>query len=406
MHRMSANPEVQPPGLTDPADPAGAVAEIGKIAAVETILAVVCRTTGLGFSAVARVTEERWIACAVRDEIAFGLLPGGELEIKSTICDEIRDSRQAVVIDHVSQDPAYCEHHTPRRYGFQSYISVPIFRPDGQFFGTLCGIDPKPARLNTPETLGMFNLFAELIGFHLDAVERLSRSAEELRTEREASDLREQFIAVLGHDLRNPLASITTGTAVLQSLPLGDRAMPVVARIQRSAHRMAELIENVLDFARGRLGGGIPVTREPEPCLPALLEQVVAELQAAWPHRVIRSQVVIEEPVACDGARIAQLCSNLLANALTHGEASSPVLVDARIEAGEFVLKVCNAGKPIPPEARQRLFQPYVRANAHPGQQGLGLGLYIASEIARAHRGTLDVTSTSTETCFRLCIPI
>ena len=91
----------------------------------------------MGFAAVARVTEDRWVACAVRDEIAFGLQPGGELEVETTICDEIRDSGRLVVIDNVAEDKAFCGHPTPRMYGFQSYISMPIVRPDGRFFGTL-----------------------------------------------------------------------------------------------------------------------------------------------------------------------------------------------------------------------------------------------------------------------------
>ena len=112
------------------------LAAVGKIKSVPTILEVVCRTTGLGFSAVARVTEDRWVACAVRDEIEFGLQPGGELQVETTICDEIRDSGRLVVIDNVAEDEVFCGHPTPRLYGFQSYISVPIHRPDGQFFGT------------------------------------------------------------------------------------------------------------------------------------------------------------------------------------------------------------------------------------------------------------------------------
>src|SRR5258707_10173235 len=155
----------------------GDVAAVSRIDAVPTILEVVCRTTGMGFAAVARVTEDRWIACGVRDEIAFGLRPGGELKVETTICNEIRDSRQPVVIDHVAEDPKFHGHPTPAQYGFQSYISVPILRKDGSFFGTLCAIDPRPARLNTPEVIGMFKLFADLIAFHLDARERLETSA-------------------------------------------------------------------------------------------------------------------------------------------------------------------------------------------------------------------------------------
>lgn len=136
------------------------ISAVSKIDAVASILEVICRTTGMGFSAVARVTQDRWVACAVRDEIAFGLLPGGELDVKTTICDEIRDSGRAVIIDHVAEDKDYCGHHTPRMYGLQSYISMPIVLPNGEFFGTLCAIDPRSARLNRPEVIGMFRNFA------------------------------------------------------------------------------------------------------------------------------------------------------------------------------------------------------------------------------------------------------
>src|SRR5688500_6682687 len=129
------------------------VAAIGRIDAVPTILDIVCRVTGMGFAAVARVTEDRWIACSVKDEIGFGLEPGGELRVETTICHEIRQSRSAVIIDHVAEDAEWRDHHTPAMYGFQSYISMPIILPDGHFFGTLCAIDPKPASLNRPEEM-------------------------------------------------------------------------------------------------------------------------------------------------------------------------------------------------------------------------------------------------------------
>src|SRR5579862_3954881 len=107
------------------------VESVGRIAAVPTILEVVCRTTGMRFAAVARVTEDRWIACSVLDEIDFGLKPGGELKIETTICNEIRQSREPVVINHVEEDETWCKHDAPALYGFQSYISMPIILEDG-----------------------------------------------------------------------------------------------------------------------------------------------------------------------------------------------------------------------------------------------------------------------------------
>jgi signal transduction histidine kinase len=352
---------------------------------------------------VARVTDERWIACAVRDEIAFGLRPGGELQVKTTICDEIRDSGRLVVIDHASEDETFCYHPTPRMYGFQSYISVPIYRPDGRFFGTLCAIDPKPARLNTPETVGMFKLFADLIGFHLDAQERIKLSEAALFDERETAQLREQFIAILSHDLRNPLNAVRGGADLLLAMPLDETVRRIATLIHRSADRMAGLVSNVMDFARGRLGGGLSLNRVADAGLEATLEQVVAEARTAWPERSVVTEFALGHPVFCDGERIAQLFSNLLANALTHGDPAGPVWVRARCDdGGGFELSVANLGRPLPPETLERLFQPFARASDRPG---LGLGLYIASEIARAHDGSLEVASSPAETRFTFRMP-
>ncbi|WP_199170633.1 GAF domain-containing sensor histidine kinase [Caulobacter sp. FWC2] len=381
------------------------IAAIGRIDVVPKILDVVCRTTGMGFAAVARVTGERWVACAVKDDIAFGLKPGGELELTSTICDEIRLSGVAVVIDHVAEDPDFRDHHTPAQYGFQSYISTPI-RCDGQFFGTLCAIDPDPARLRTPEIIGMFELFADMIGSQLEIQQRLARSQAALLDAQATSELRDQFIAVLGHDLRNPLAAIDGGVRLLNKTPLNERGTWVVGEITKSVARMADLIDDVLDFARGRLGGGIGIERRENLGLAESLEEVVNELRTGNPTRVVISDIRLSQAPAVDIGRINQLLSNLVGNALTHGAKDQPVRIEALDEGGVFRVSVANGGAPIPADTAQRLFQPFVRISSAPTQGGLGLGLYIASEIARAHGGTLTVTSDEHETRFTFAMPI
>ena len=166
------------------------IAAINSLPAVPTILEVVCRTTGMGFAAVARVTRERWIACSVLDEIDFGLRSGGELKVETTICSEIHESRKPVIINDVDEDVVFKTHHTPRTYGFKSYISVPIILANGTFFGTLCAIDPLPHRLERPETIGMFMLFAQMIAGHLDIEERLEeRTRERDRAWKHSRDL-------------------------------------------------------------------------------------------------------------------------------------------------------------------------------------------------------------------------
>jgi signal transduction histidine kinase len=384
----------------------GDIENVSRIEGVPTILDVVRRMTGMRFAAVARVTEDRWIACSVLDEIDFGLKPGGELKIETTICNEIRQSREPVIIDNVTEDEAWCKHATPAMYGFQSYISMPIILADGTFFGTLCAIDPRPARLRTPETIGMFRLFADLIAKHLDAQRKLAVTESALLEERAVSELREQFIAVLGHDLRAPMRAISFFVDLLvKKAPLDEESMTMGRLVRDSASRMVSLIDNLLDFARGRLGGGLTLNRDANKPLEPMLREVIAELSANRPGRVVEAVFALIEPVNCDRVRIAQLFSNLLGNALSYGSSDQPVRVRAISDAGNFELSVANAGAPIPPDALERLFQPFYRSAVLDNREGLGLGLYIAHEIAKAHGGTLGVTSTEGETCFTFRMP-
>jgi signal transduction histidine kinase len=379
---------------------------IQRIDAVPRILEIVCRSTGMGFAAVARVTDGRWICCAVRDEIEFGLQPGGELKVETTLCHEIRQSHEAVVIDHVARDEVYSGHHTPAMYGFQSYISVPIILTDGTFFGTLCAIDPRPARLNNLETIGTFKLFAELIASHLAALDRLAASEAILLSERQTSELREQFIAVLGHDLRNPLGAIAAGVRMMKKVKSAQETAEITGLMQASINRMSLLIDNVLDFARGRLGGGLSLQRSDGEPIARILDQVIAELRSSYPDKIINKKFRLTEAVNCDGQRIGQLFSNLLGNAVTHGPSDKPIEVRATTRNGIFELSVSNAGDAIPPAAMAQLFKPFYRGTVKQSLQGLGLGLYIASEIARAHDGILDVNSSADETRFTFRMPI
>ncbi len=378
---------------------------VSRIQAVPTILEVVCRTTGMGFAAVARVTEERWIACGVQDEIGFGLAPGGELKVETTICNEIRESRQPVIIDNVAEDRHWCQHATPAMYGFQSYISIPIILADGSFFGTLCAIDPRPARLSAPEVTGMFKLFAELIGKHLDAARKLAATESALTEERAVAELREQFIAVLGHDLRTPTRAIRCFADLLLNGPLDKRTSEMVSIIRDSSARMQSLIDNLLDLARSRMGGDLNIKLNDGPLEPTLRE-VIAELNAGMPDRVVETAFDLSRPVNCDQARVAQLFSNLLSNALTYGTEDRPVQVRAFTNAEGFELSVANGGQPIPLEALDHLFQPFFRSATPWNREGLGLGLYIAHEIAKAHGGTLRVESADDETRFTFHMPL
>jgi signal transduction histidine kinase len=382
------------------------VAAIARISAVPALLKVICQNTGMGFAAVARVTDGTWTACAVEDNIEFGLKPGGRLQVETTLCSESRALRRPVVIDDASTDPVYFNHHTPRLYNIQSYISVPIVHANGDYFGNLCAIDPRPAVVSDARVVAMFTAFADLIARQLENEDRQARTETALQSERATAELREQFIAVLGHDLRNPLSAVSAAAELL----LRRESEPDLARLGRrlkaSTRRMSGLIDDVLDFARVRLGSGLGLSMREADFLASGLKEVVDEVRAAHPGLDIQEHIAIHAAVRCDQGRIQQVLSNLLGNAVTHGAPERPIVVRAAIEGDALVLSVTNGGTPIPTGDLAKIFQPYWRpAHSKPGG-GLGLGLYIASEIVAAHGGTLRVTSCAEDgTCFLATLP-
>ena len=143
------------------------VAEVQAISAVPDIMHTLAELTGLRFICVAHVTDATWTACAIMDQLDFGLKPGDPLDVTTTLCEDVRDTGMAIVIDSVDDSPTYRDHATPLLYGFKSYFSLPLFRPCGAYFGTLCGLDPHPASLSNKTTVTTMRLFAELISKQL-----------------------------------------------------------------------------------------------------------------------------------------------------------------------------------------------------------------------------------------------
>ncbi|MBZ9730573.1 GAF domain-containing sensor histidine kinase [Salegentibacter sp. JZCK2] len=373
---------------------------------VSKLLNIICQNTGMGFAAIARVTEDKWIACASKDQISFGIKPGDELPVETTICSQVRQQDQPVFIDNVATNTTYAKHPIPEMYGFLSYISVPLYKKDGSFFGTICAIDKKAAKIDTEEIRGMFQLYAELLGFHLEVIEEKDKAEAKLTEEKHIAELREQFIGILGHDLKNPIATTRMSAEILMKFSKEDIVKRNAALIKSTSIRMEGLIDNLLDFARGRLGEGIKLRKTKDfKKLENTLEQVINEVKTTTPDQEIKSNIEIKNPVNCDPDRIAQLCANLLGNAVTHGSPGKPIELRAACINGEFRLEITNKGIKIPKQVREKLFEPFYRLEGDEPQKGLGLGLYIASQIALAHEGNINVTSTDKETVFSFVMP-
>lgn len=390
---------------------------------VRRLLEVVCRTTGLGFAAVARVTEQQWIACAVRDEIGFGLQAGDELQLETTICNEIRQSGHLVVIDHVDLDQHFCAHPTPKQYGFQSYISVPITLADGRFFGTLCGIDPKPARLNTPATIATFTLFAELIAFHLEAGDRLTalettvaqRTAalhesnlalrrQMHRSERDRSALRALAARVEGvreqertaiarelHDaLGQSLTAIKIDLAAMRKLVAEARPRTTDAMLER-VDAMESMVEGALD----------EVERIVSELRPAVLDSLGCVAAAEWLVSQFNKRTGIQtsfdgepglEVPGESGTAVFRILQEALTNVSRHAAASSVVVRLAR-DRRDVVLFVGDNGRGLLPADRSK---------------AMTFGLRGMAERVRSLHGAmslLDQSGKGVELTVRIPIP-
>lgn len=153
------------------------VIEVQAISAVPDIMHTLAELTGLRFICVAHVTDASWTACAIMDRLDLGLKPGDPLDVTKTLCEDVRDTGMAIVIDSVDESPAYRDHPIPLMYGFKSYFSLPLFRPCGAYFGTLCGLDPNPASLSNKTTVTTMRLFAELISKQLKTAEQAAQAS-------------------------------------------------------------------------------------------------------------------------------------------------------------------------------------------------------------------------------------
>lgn len=251
-------------------------------------------------------------------------------------------------------------------------------------------------------------LFAasERRAYERDLVEAKSIAERITGEVQSAAQLREELVAVLGHDLRNPVFALASGLKILKRETLSARAQRVIGLMEGSIVRASALIENVMDFARARLGGGISLKLQDDTPLADVIEQVVAEMRLIAPGRHFDVAVEVPPGLTFDPGRFGQLLSNLLGNAVVHGAIDQPIRLRADINEGGLEVAVANGGRPISAEAMTKLFQPFFRGNSSSDKHGLGLGLHIASEIAKAHGGSLTVASFAEETRFTFRMPL
>jgi signal transduction histidine kinase len=270
-----------------------------------------------------------------------------------------------------------------------------IERPDGSRVTVVVNI--RPLKNQSGDVTGAINCFYDIT----ERKRAESRLADSLNRERELAEFREMFIGMLGHDLRNPVASIVmSAAALLQRDELSEKNAEKAAIIIRGGQRMQRMITQLLEFTRARLGGGFPL--EPKPVdLREVCRNVVEEFEAS-----IEMEMEGDLTGTWDEDRLAEVLSNLVGNAIEYARPETAVLVKAYAEGAAVVAEIVNQGDPIPADVLPFIFQPFRRARREPSRTGnLGLGLYIAHEIALAHGGTLNADSTDGRTTFVIRLP-
>jgi signal transduction histidine kinase len=218
--------------------------------------------------------------------------------------------------------------------------------------------------------------------------------ADQRRQVTQALRLHELFVAILGHDLRNPLGALVAGTELLADQLTDDRHQRTLSRMSSAGRRMTAMIEQLLDLARARLGGGVGFARARRPVdVRELVQRTLDELRASHRGREVAFEAGGDCTTSGDPERLLQLFSNVIANALAHGEPGGTVVVRVAGDRPDIVVEIKNPGV-IPPEQLATLFEPFRREHRHTHSAGLGLGLFISQQIALAHRGDIEIASS------------
>lgn len=311
------------------------------------------------------------------------------------LTDCVRENRPLWIEDFASMQRHYpaLSHDVGRRPHADRWAVLPL-RGAGEAIGAL-GFSLHSARPGfSEEERASFEQLAAITGaaLHRGRLHDEERGARERLAQ--TATFGEELVAIVSHDLRNPLAAASLSLRQAARGIEDSKASLHIQRADRSLARMQKMIEQLLDLTRVRLGSGIPVERQP--CdLAAILDDVVSEASSAHPSLSIEKQIAADGRGSWDPQRLAQLFTNLIANAAQHGHPGAPLRVFLDGDAHRVRVVVQNQGTPIPAATLEHIFEPFRRGDAA-RKQGLGLGLHIAREIAARHGGTIEMTSDAT----------
>lgn len=344
---------------------------------------------------------------ALYDEAACGLLltdrRGTILRANRTFCRWIGLDAEALVGHRRFQDLLtmggrifYQTHWAPLllMQGSVAEVKLDLMHPDDRSIPMVMN---AVSREHGGEILHELALFVaeDRHAYERELMSARKQAEELLSHQQDRARFAEQMVGIVSHDLRSPLSAITLGAELLARTPLNREQELVLSNLKRSVSRSKRLIDDLLDFTLARMGRGLAIDAKPIDVRSAVANHV-SELGLAYPGRSIVHRHAGEGSCRADADRLFQVVSNLVANAMSYGAPDQPVTVSSRIEPGGFRLAVHNRGPMIAADKLPTLFEPMVRGTAvGSGTRSVGLGLYIVAEIARAHGGDVEVSSSA-----------
>jgi signal transduction histidine kinase len=316
------------------------------------------------------------------------------------------DHRRPIIIDHVDSDPHYKDHHTPKTYGLQSYISVPIILKNGTFFGTLCAIDAKPAKVNNAKVIGTFTMFAELLSFHLQSLELLEQSYEvtnELKNKNRIlttinNDL-DDIVYTASHDLKSPISNLENLVEVLSDTVSQENidreeARHIMGMMKSSLQRFSVTIKDLTNIVETNNYNGDETSEAIN--IIELVEEVKMDLDQLIAESKAKIDVICEDDnlVHFPRKNFRSILYNLLSNALKYRspEKDPEVTVTMKKIGGKTNLLITDNGLGIPPDKQDKIFTMFKRFHDH--VEGSGLGLFIVKRMIDNMKGQIQVDST------------
>ncbi len=378
--------------------------ELASMPEVGDALAKLAETSGMPTVLLTGMQREDWCIWAAHGAARLGLDVGLLRPAQGLYCRDVRRTGRPLVIDDAEEGP-YRQHPSYRELGVMSYLGVPFRVADGPILGTVCALDSKP-HLGLDSVVPHFELMSRMLAHELQLTHVTRDMLDALARVSETAEARERFLAMVAHDLRSPLASIdATARQLLRAPPTPEVLAASAERVLRGTERMRRMIDDLLDYARGRLGGGIPISRVRIDDVGAFLDSVIDDVMSSRRSCIIerRFDVPRSTDASWDRDRISQAMINVFVNACDHGTANAVVHVTARLTSDrDLVVEVTNDGE-IGVDARSSIFDPFCGAR---DSVGLGLGLFIAKRIVDAHGGSIDVAGREGKTCAALRIPL